>query len=397
MRAIVVCVALLALSAAPAWGDWSGDGHADVLGQNAAGQLLMYRGNGAGAWVTGSGEPIGGGGWTFSSLLFPGDFSGDGKPDLLAIDAQGRMLMYRGDGAGAFQGTAQTVGSGWTFPYVLAPDDFSGDGRPDVLAVASDGRLVMYRGDGDGGWITGSGETIGCCGWAAFTAVFAGGDFSGDGKPDVLARSADGTLVMYRGNGAGGWVTGTGEAIGSGWGPFTALLGGGDFDGDGKADVLAEASDGHLFLYRGNGASGWILGRGEPLGEGWSSLSALTLVPGAPPAPPPPPPAPPAAPVPGARVQVKAGKHCTLPGARMRVRVRVRRIRGRAAPHVRLIVFYVPGGSRRVDHHPPYVVHLRMNLPAGDRGHVYARVYYTRGSSHRLRHRTVSRRFRICG
>ena len=394
MRAIVVGLALLACSAAPAWADWNGDGHADVLGENSAGRLLLYRGNGAGGWITGSGEPIGGGGWAFPALLSPGDFSGDGKPDLLAIDRGAKLLMYRGDGAGGFQGTPQTVGSGWTFPYVIAPGDFSGDGRPDLLAVNSQGALLMYRGDGDGGWVTGTGETIGCCGWAAFTAVLAGGDFSGDGKPDVLARASDGRLSEYRGNGSGGWLTGTGEQIGTSWSQFTVLLGGGDFDGDGKADVLAETSDGHLLLYRGNGAGGWITGSGEPIGEGWSSLSALTLIPGAAPAAASPRPA---APVPGGQVQVKSGKHCTLPGAKMRVSVHVRRIRGRAAPHVRLIVFYVPGGSRRVDHHPPYVVHLRMNLPAGDRGHVYARVYYTRGGSHRLRHRTVSRRFRICG
>ena len=38
-----------------------------------------------------------------------------------------------------------------------------------------------------------------------------------------------------RGNGAGGWLTGTGEPIGTGWGTFTALLSPGDFSGDDQA------------------------------------------------------------------------------------------------------------------------------------------------------------------
>ena len=50
---------------------------------------------------------------------------------------------------------------------------------------------------------------------------------------------------MYRGNGAGGFVTGMGEPIGSGWGPFTALLAPGDFSGDGKPDVLAAPARRH--------------------------------------------------------------------------------------------------------------------------------------------------------
>ena len=123
------------------------------------------------------------------------------------------------------------------------------------------------------------------------------------------------------------------------------------------------------------------------------------LVPGVktPAPPPPPPPAPPAAPLPGGNVRVKAGKHCTVPGRRMKVTLKVHRVRGRAAAHVRRVVFFVPHGSRLVDHHRPYRVHLRMNQPAGTRGRVYARIYFRRSGSHKVRHKTVSRRFRMCG
>src|SRR4051812_41340762 len=206
-RGVLVAFVAFWLCAAPASADWNGDYHADVLAVDPAGTLLMYRSNGAGGWILGRGEPIGSG-WAFPGLMYAGDFSGDGRPDLLAIDANARMLMYRGNGAGGWvTGSGEPVGTGWSFPTVFAPGDFSGDGRPDVLAVDSTGRLLMYRGNGAGGWITGTAEPIGS-GWSGFTAVLAGGDFSGDGHPDVLARFPDGRLLMYRGNGAGGWVTG---------------------------------------------------------------------------------------------------------------------------------------------------------------------------------------------
>ena len=183
---------------------------------------------------------------------------------------------------------------------------------------------------------------------------------------------------MYRGNGAGGWVTGTAEPVGSGWAGFTALASGGDFSGDGKPDVLARRADGALLLYRGNGASGWVTGAGEPIGSGWNGLSYITLVPASPPPAarprPPAPPAPPAAPVPDGNISLTAGVRCTPPGGRLRVSLKVRRRAGRPAPRVRRVVFFVRGGPRRADRRRPYVVRLRLNRPAGSRGRVYARV-----------------------
>jgi hypothetical protein len=401
VRALAAGTVALALMVAPevARADWSGDGSGDVLTVHPDGRLLMYRGDGAGGWITGSAESLGGGWGSFTALMAPGDFSGDGHPDLLARDQNGRLLMYRGNGTGGFGGAAHVVGAGWEgFTALLAPGDFSGDGHPDVLARNADGLLLMYRGDGDGGWLTGAGETIGS-GWGPFTAIIPGGDFSGDGKPDVLAVDQAGALLMYRGNGAGGWVTGRAEQVGGGWQGFTALASGGDFSGDGKPDILARPTDGSLLLYRGNGASGWISGSGERIGSGWNGLSAVTLVPSSPPPAPPapaPPPAP-AAPLPDGNVSLSAGIRCTPPGGLLRVSVKVRKRAGRPSPRVQRIVFYVRNGPRRTDRRKPYSVRLRMHRPAGQKGRVYARVYFRRAGSKILRHKTVSRRFVMCG
>jgi FG-GAP-like repeat len=333
----------MAMPAGSARADWSGDAHADVLAVGPGEQLLLYRGNGAGGWATGSAEPI---------------------------------------------------GTGWgAFDAMLSPGDFSGDDRPDLLVRRTDGALLMYRGNGAGGFVTGMGEPVGS-GWGPFTALLAPGDFSGDGEPDVLARHPDGGLLLYRGNGAGGWVTGAGERIGSGWQGFTSVLAGGDFSGDGKPDVLARQPDGALLLYRGNGAGGWVTGAGEQIGSGWGPLGLVTLA--AQWRPPPPPPTPPSAPVPDGRVRLSAGIGCTPPGGRLRVSLRVRRRPGRPAPRVRKVVFFTRGGARKTDRRRPYVVRLPVNRPAGATGRVYARVTYRREGSRRLRHKTVSRRFVMC-
>ncbi len=59
-------------------------------------------------------------------------------------------------------------------------------------------------------------------------------------------------------------------------------------------------------------------------------------------------------------------------------------------------MFFVRNGPRRTDRKRPYVVRLRMHRPAGQRGRVYARVYFRRAGEKKLRHKTVSRRFVMC-
>jgi hypothetical protein len=104
-----------------------------------------------------------------------------------------------------------------TFGGVFSPGDFTGDGRSDVLARKPNGDLYLYAGDGHGGW-AGAGRKIGS-GWNIFDTVFSPGDFTGDGRSDVLARKTNGDLYLYAGDGRGGWA-GAGRKIGSGWNTF---------------------------------------------------------------------------------------------------------------------------------------------------------------------------------
>ena len=58
--------------------------------------------------------------------------------------------------------------------------------------------------------------------------------------------------------------------VGSAWDGFTALLSPGNFDGTGGSDVLARNAAGLLVLYRGDGRGGWL--GSSVVGQGWNSL-----------------------------------------------------------------------------------------------------------------------------
>ncbi|MFE9690577.1 FG-GAP-like repeat-containing protein [Micromonospora sp. NPDC005806] len=254
-------------------GDFDGDGKADVLLRRAAdNDLYLLRGNGTGGFLNnGAATPVA----SISGadlILSPGDFTGDGKADVLwRKTSDGTVYLLRGNGAGGWlTGSSELIGSFSTANVIFGRGDFSGDGKIDILwRRSSDGQLFMVRGNGTGGWITGSSESIGN-GFNSQDLMFSTGDFTGDNKVDVITRDATTkNLMIYTGNGAGGFITGIGTKIASGPNGADIALSGGDFDGDGKPDVLwREAASKDLYLLAGNGTGGWKTGNSQNLTDG---------------------------------------------------------------------------------------------------------------------------------
>jgi DNA-binding beta-propeller fold protein YncE len=99
-------------------------------------------------------------------------------------------------------------------------------------------------------------------------------DYNGDGKADILARDTAGVLWLYPGNGSGGWLPRV--QVGQGWNVMTALIAPGDFDGDGNADVLARDSAGLLWFYPRNSSGGW-----KPrvqVGFDWQTMNSIVAL-----------------------------------------------------------------------------------------------------------------------
>ncbi|WP_413248286.1 FG-GAP-like repeat-containing protein [Sinomonas flava] len=148
---------------------------------------------------------------------------------------------------------------------------FDADGRADVFARTADGTLMLYPGNGAGGWLPA--RAIGW-GWGGFDKLLAPGDFDGDGAADVLARDAAGRLFLYAGNGAGGWKGS--RQVGAGWQGMKDIVGAGDFTGDGFNDVLARTAQNTIVVYPGDGRGGWLAP--ATVGWGWDGLDQLTAV-----------------------------------------------------------------------------------------------------------------------
>ena len=154
-----------------------------------------------------------------------------------------------------------------------AASDWSGDGRADVVAPSTDGTLWLYRGDGAGGF-AGTRTQIGS-GWTARDQVRLVGGWDGAAGSDVIARDpGTGKLWLYSGDGAGGFRQI--RTIGGGWQIFSQIFSPGDWDGDGHHDLLAIVkSDGSLRMYRGDGTGGFLGMR--VIGAGWARFDGLMM------------------------------------------------------------------------------------------------------------------------
>jgi N-acetylmuramoyl-L-alanine amidase/FG-GAP-like repeat len=255
-----------AMSVAPALSlgrDVTNDGYPDLLARRQAdGSLWVWRGAATGGF--GQLTEIGAGWQTADQVILPGDLDGDGADDVVARRPNGELWLYRGDGSGGLLRATQ-IGVGWQgFATLLGPGDIDGDLIVDLLGQAPDGVLWLYRGDGAGG--VRPGVEIGF-GWNAMSAVVAPGDWDGDGRVDLMGRRAlDGSLWLYAGVGNGGF--GRAVQVGSHWNRLNTIIGGGDVNHDGPADLIARTADGRMLLYPGNG-QGYFRPTSQ-IGHGWN-------------------------------------------------------------------------------------------------------------------------------
>jgi hypothetical protein len=244
-------------------GDANGDGMADFVASDPAGAIYFYAGTAMKDLGYEPQRKIGEFGWdVFDTLVGTKDFNGDAKADLLARKPDGTLWFYPGTGAGSY-GPSKRIGDfGWQiFDALISVGDFTGDGKADLVARGKDGTLWIYPGTGTV-TTTSNGYSppirIGNFGWSVFTALAGVGDYNGDGKNDILGRMGDGSLWLYAGTGrvdANNNGYRAAIKVGEfGWEAFDLIIGPGDINSDGKNDLLARKPDGTMWLYPGNGS-----------------------------------------------------------------------------------------------------------------------------------------------
>ncbi|MEU3500627.1 FG-GAP-like repeat-containing protein [Streptomyces hundungensis] len=202
------------------------------------------------------------------------DLNGDGKADLVAIDSSGKLYLYPGRGDGTI-GDRITIGTGgWGGASISHRGDWTGDGREDLIALVG-GELRVYPGQ-DGGTLGQPMGLNGALGSAlpGSAQVVSVGDINGDGYPDLVAKYND-NLWLYAGDPAAKPGVKPAVKLGAGWNPFT-LSGLGTSAGGKTVDLLArDTSDGRLWRYPGTGEA---FGNRTLFGTGGWSLANRPLI-----------------------------------------------------------------------------------------------------------------------
>jgi hypothetical protein len=174
-----------------------------------------------------------------------GDFNGDGKLDIVvtaqdSVSGSEQLTALLGNGDGTLRTPVKTNIS--TTPWSIAAADFNLDGKLDVIASPeSSGGLTLFFGHGDGTFTAGPLINIG----ADATVLFAA-DFNGDHRPDIAANTANGVSILL-GNGDGTFQQHQDILAGD------VIQKVGDFNTDGKLDLVVSLANGQFGIALGNG------------------------------------------------------------------------------------------------------------------------------------------------
>jgi hypothetical protein len=246
-------------SASVAVADFNGDGKLDLALANSTpnNAVAILLGNGDGTFQN---PPL-----LYSAGLDPDgvlalDVNRDGKPDLAVVGGYGvasyysvTVLINQGDGTFPHA----TAYPALKYPWTAVVGDFNGDGKPDI-AVASvtttstgqdnGGAVSVFLGNGDGTFEPRLDSPT-----SNFPFVIAPGDFNGDGKLDLVV--VEGTpygelLSTWIGNGDGTFQNNISQSLPN----YARSLAVGDFNHDGKLDVAATVDyAGAVYVFLGNG------------------------------------------------------------------------------------------------------------------------------------------------
>jgi hypothetical protein len=219
-------------------GDFDKDGDVDILWRHDTGQLAVWFMDGT-TFVSGtSTNPP-----ELSDLAWrvrgTGDFNGDGRVDILwRHEGSGQLAVWFMDGvnltSGALIDTSDLPDLGWR---ARGTGDFDADGQADILwQHDGSGQVAVWFMDGvkrKGGTLT-TPPDAGDPSWV----VSGTGDFSGDGRVDILWRHRhSGQVVVW-------YMDGTTMTNGTFTTPPAVddlrwkLVGTGDFNGDGTVDIV---------------------------------------------------------------------------------------------------------------------------------------------------------------
>jgi len=249
-------------------GDFNGDGRADVVWRNTNGSFTnwlsqangTFSSNDANAWEV---VPTS---WKVDGV---GDFNGDGRDDLVWRNDNGTFTTWLAQADGGFvsndANSLTVLPTNWK---VSDTGDFNGDGRDDIIWRRDDGAFTTWLSQPNGSFVSNDTNS-----WALVPTnwkVEGTGDFNGDGSDDIVWRRDDGAFTTWLSTGNGSFVSNDANSwavIPTTW----QVVETGDYNGDGRDDILWRRSDGGFTNWLSNGNGSFVS----------NDLNAFTVIPNA--------------------------------------------------------------------------------------------------------------------
>jgi len=221
-------------------GDFSGDGRSDILWRNVGGALSTWHVSGSRLDQAQFNASVGTD-WQVADTF---DMNADGRSDLLWRNASGLMSVWLG-GAGGFQSGSYTSGAPTDW-RIAGAGDFDGDGRADILWQQAGGAVSTWRSTGanfaQNSFYHGSP--------GAAWKVEGVADLDGNGQADILWRNTDGSVSAWLANGMGFLEGQRNDRLDASW----HVNGLADFNGDGQADILWRRDSGEVAIWSSAGS-----------------------------------------------------------------------------------------------------------------------------------------------
>ncbi len=312
--------------------DFDGDGHQDLLAQDAGGALRLYRSNGVGGFIS-EARPTVGNGWNvMTSVSVSHGFTGYGSTGLMARSADGSLRHYpltgtsswgrpfdvgngwngyliaggedinftpaeptpppaettpsirsasdlvtvdaagnlnRQAAADGSLGSATKIGTGFTAVKSVHVTDWNSDRVLDLLVQWNDGRLTVYPGLSEGGFK--APITLAASGWAA-QDITVGPWIRSSAYPGIVARQPNGTLTFHGALASGGLDDA--RTVGTGFVRMHPVMA--DYDGDGNQDIGVIDYIGQFSVYRSGGAGTFITEARPVIANDWGPFTSVS-------------------------------------------------------------------------------------------------------------------------